>query len=165
MYKIVVAMLLGAVMYSEISLAEKVSVNDFRIKLKNNTAYDCVLQKQQIIYGTVKDNVPEVIFRGETSSFIMKEYGYYKETTDLFDGYLTDALILLTYQCGDNQSISLLSHKAPLAKYIRERLIRGIILASNNLTASFATKYPSVYYGRPSEIVWVLNDDSSQPST
>ncbi|HVT62911.1 MAG TPA: hypothetical protein VHD33_05425 [Legionellaceae bacterium] len=159
MKKILFTILACLAFLSNVTYAKEPSVFDFVISLKNDSANDCVLKKQQIIYGRLTKGtvVPEVLFRGQTMSFMMRKHGYYKEKSDYTTGNLFDAQILLTYECGDNETITLMSHRI-MKEAGADRRIRGVILDQNHLDATFTTSKPSVFTQSPSKIDWVITN-------
>lgn len=155
---IVVIVLLSTLLFCNIAHAQRDYIH-FTITIQNDSANDCVLKKQQIIYGSLLQNtsVPETLFRGQSYQISMERHGFYKEASDWYYGDVPDAMIVVTYQCGENENITLLSHLATYSDYYRARTIRGLILEKNNLNATFETKPCDQLYGNnPSRIDWII---------
>ena len=72
--------------------------HSFRVRIKNFSAYDCTLKTSHIFNGVLSNDteVPKVIFKGFSEDFDMKSSTRYVGN-------------VLTYQCGDNNEITLFS--------------------------------------------------------
>ena len=114
--------------------------------------------------------VPDVILRGTTMAFTVTQGRDKRESTgDYRFGPNTSTMVYLSYQCGNDQSISMLSHLRPevYCSIGRARSIaEGFVLTKNNLDAKFSKLNPAICSAwneaRPAKINWVLTDSLMQ---
>ncbi len=129
------------------------SINKFynlQINITNNSSGDCFLTKNQILYGKLyESNLPDVIYNGQTAHFEM----YYQNP----DSY--NSALLLTYQCGNTQEITLFSHyiwtHGKGAKYT----LKGVALNATDLKTKVSYQYPKnniLTTSTPPIIKWTL---------
>lgn len=74
--------------------------SSLRVRIYNYSSYDCTLKNHYLIHGSLSNDstIPAVIFRGLSDQFDMSMPGLH-------------AINLLTYQCGEDQEITLFSER------------------------------------------------------
>ena len=128
--------------FTEQSFADSNKLYNLNVNIINNSSGDCFLTKNQVLYGEVYPlKIPDVIYYGETVHFKMNPKSPYPHKT----------AVVLTYQCGPAQEITLFSN------YIwtwRDYILDGVALNPTNLTAKVSYEKPQ--YNIPPTITWTL---------
>ncbi len=120
-------------------------VYNLKINITNNSSGDCFLTKSQILYGKLyESNLPDVIYNGQTAHF-----GMYYQTRDPYNSAL-----LLTYQCGNTQEITLFSHYIWTHSKGASYTLKGVALNATDLKTKVSYKYIS--NNRSPVINWTL---------
>lgn len=136
-------LLIGILLLSGLSFSA--SMDQLIIELKNDGSRDCVLQKYWVLYGHVSDHtkVPNVLFRAQSASFIMRGgLSYHKS-------------ILLTYVCDVEQEITLFVDTLP--ELIGDSVI-GKVCDAKRMSAQYTTRNTHGFYiNTPMEIHWVIS--------
>lgn len=116
----------------------------FNITIKNNTANDCQLIQKFVRFGAISSATiePTKIAAGqESQSFEMSENG--------FNG----PDIVLTYQCGNNQIITIESQKNLC---MNNGDITGSILSLSNIDATYTKVTGSYWKNKKGSIYWTF---------
>jgi hypothetical protein len=161
-----VTLLLGMLTITQLSPVFAEGCDTLYVNINNQSPADCVLEKQYLIHGKLPptDVIPQVIFRNQEAQFKMM---------GVVDSDELD--VLLTYQCGDEQTISFYTRK-PESKSIRPR--RGIplyfftadnstVVESKNITAKFTSELCNTgaywYSEKPNKVNWIISSSENEP--
>lgn len=136
--------------------------------IQNQSSNDCILKEFKILKGSMfeQSQIPEVVFHGQTVDFSVT-LSQDNRRSALDYRYSSDASVMLylNYQCGNNQSINLLSQVSPeiyCSMGGKKSSIEGFILNKNNLDATFEktdnTLCSAWSKTPPSKISWTLTD-------
>ena len=131
----------------------------FKIDITNGGTANCVLKQKTILSGYVSDGsvIPTTIRPDQTATFFMRsgtatplgDTGFMVITTSS----IKDKIILLTYSCGDNQEITLLTDQAFFDVSLR---VGGKVLDAQTIYAKFTTSTPRWWAKDSPEIHWTL---------
>ncbi len=116
----------------------------FNITIKNNTANDCQLIQNFVKHGTIVSTTQALIKIAsgqESQPFEMSEYG--------FNG----PDIVLTYQCGNNQMITIESQKNIC---MNNNAITGSILSRSNIDATYTKINGDYWKNKKGSIYWTI---------
>lgn len=117
----------------------------FRIYVKNDTPNSCYLIKRSVSSGLIYKHQSYKIKPGTTvAQFEINE-----------DRHLP-IRVELTYECGSQQSITLLSSKERCS-YQNSGKIEGKIVKVNNMTGVFSSKEGSYFGTQSGSILWTLS--------
>lgn len=135
--------LLFLLIFSQVVIAAQ--ADRLEISIKNAGSTDCVLKKQYPLFGHISDHtqVPEVIFRNQMAVFSMRSNRKLSLTTS----------ILVTYECGDEQEITLFSG------FLTHVGFEQKVFDAKNMQASVTTE-DSPYFSttEPWKIHWVITN-------
>lgn len=115
-----------------------------KVAVKNDSPSTCYLVERTIKSGSIHKRFLYRISPGvKITQF------------EILEGYKKPASILLTYECGDNRSISFLSTKdACVGNHAGK--IEGTVVAATNMTAVFTTSLEKGYY-LANSIDWIIS--------
>ena len=117
----------------------------FRINVKNDTPSTCYLIQRTINSGKVYKLQPYKIKPGTTATQF-----------EVVENNHEQVSVVLTYECADNHTITLLSSKGR-CWYQNTGKIEGIITKANNLNAVFSSKEGSYLIPQPGSILWTIS--------
>ena len=159
---------LGGLVFSHYAFANNPGCRETVFSIQNESSNDCVLKEYKILKGTLFDEfqVPDVILRGTTMAFTVTQGREKRESMgDYRFGTNASAMVYLSYQCGNDQSISMLSHLRPEVYCSiggAPSIAEGFVLSKQNLDAKFSKLNPAICSAwsetRPAKINWVLAD-------
>ncbi len=159
--------ILGILIVTHLSPVFARSCETLYITIKNQSHGDCVLEKQYVIHGKLFPNstVPEVIFRDQEVHF--KMIGDYSSP---------ELDVLLTYQCGNDQTISFYSRK-PESRSIRitrnipihfYKKDKSTVVEVKNMAGKFTSELchngDYGYSKKPNKINWIIDSLDSESS-
>ncbi len=162
MKRVLTVIVLGGLVFSHYAFANNPGCRETVFSIQNESSNDCVLKEYKILKGTLFDEfqVPDVILRGTTMAFTVTQSREKRES--MGDA---SAMVYLSYQCGNDQSISMLSHLRPEVLYSiggAPSIAEGFVLSKQNLDAKFSKLNPAICRAwserRPAKINWVLAD-------
>ena len=130
------------ILLSLIPLANATPDAQMKIRIKASDFADCSLIEYSILGGHISDHtdLPKTIYRSQTAAFSMRPTGKHL------------AEISLTYACGDNMTISLLTTQ----KYWQGYYSSGKILKAKGMQASI--KIASGKSVRPDRVYWTFKE-------
>lgn len=116
-----------------------------KISIKNDTPSNCFLIQKVIKSGTITKRQPYKIKSGATT--MQFEVDETKRQA---------ISVLLTYECGDDKTITLLSSKEACGFNNRGK-VQGVLVKSSNLSAVSSISDTSYYSSKPSNILWTIS--------
>lgn len=168
MKKVLSAFVLGGLVFSHVALAKDPGCTDTVFSFQNESSNDCILKEYKILKGTIfeQSQIPEVLLRGQTIVFVVQQgREKIKPLRDYRFPPAPATMVYITYQCGNDQSISLLSYLSPQVYCSiggKGASAEGFVLSNHNLQATFTKVNPSVCRAwgetRPAKFNWKLAD-------
>ena len=168
MKRLLSVIVLGGLLFSHYVFAKNPGCGETVFSIQNESSNDCVLKEYKILKGTLFDElqVPDLILRGTTMTFtVTKGHDKRESMGDYRFGPNTSTMVYLSYQCGNDQSISMLSHLRPEVYCSiggAPSIAEGFVLSKQNLDAKFSKLNPAICSAwsetRPAKINWVLAD-------
>lgn len=140
MKKIVLALLLCIGTQAHASMCQ-----NLKLSIKNDTPSTCYLIKKSIQSGAIVKRQPYKIKSGTTIVQFEAE-----------ESKKQPIQITLTYECGENHTITLFSTKGVciLSNYGK---INALVIKSNDLTAIPTITESSFYSSKPNQILWTIS--------
>lgn len=135
--------------------------DQFKINITNDGTANCILKNKKILYGYVSDRstVHTTIRPNETATFLMRS----GTATPLGNGLMLisddsfkDKTILLTYSCGPDQEITLLTDQGIFDLSLK---VGGKVLDAQLINAKYTTRLPKWFANNLNdfpEIHWTL---------
>ena len=124
--------------------AYAISYPTLRVSVKNDTPSSCYLVQKVVKSGMVTKQLPYKIKSGATN--LQLEIEEIKKNQGIS--------VLLSYECGDNRSISLLSTNSIISK---RNTTQGSIVKQMNLSAVSVVSDAGRYQYKPSAILWTIS--------
>ena len=144
-------------LYTLLLCSTVVSANpdQFKINITNDGTTNCILKNKNVLYGYVSDRstVPAMIRPNETATFFMRSGTATPLGNGLImitDSFCKDKIILLTYSCGSDQEITLLTDQGIFDISLK---VGGKVLDAQLINAKFTTRLPK----------WFANDLNDFP--
>ncbi len=116
-----------------------------KISIKNDSPTNCYLIKRSVKSGT--------IFRRQLYKI---SPGSKVTPFELQQGFKAPASIALTYECGEDHTITLLSTMSYCA-YSRPGKVEGVIINKTNMDAVFTVKDGAYYSSKHGYIDWIIS--------
>lgn len=118
---------------------------NLKVSIKNDTPSTCYLIQKNIKSGNIIKRQPYKVKSGTTIIQFEAEESKKQPIN-----------ILLTYECGEDHTITLLSSKE-LCRLSSSGKIHGLIVKSTNLSAVSSITESGFYNSKPNNILWTIS--------